>query len=98
MFRTWYANYHMLEFLRDTNLDELLAENPSKQKLAGKIKTAVGEHVSKALNNTPAICRKNYINNKLLADIISRPKYYITECRKRNTSEKLHKYLGKLLL
>jgi len=98
MFRTWYANYHMLEFLRETNLDELLAENPSKQKLATKIKTAVGEHVSKALNNTPAICRKNYINNRLLADIILRPKYYITECRKHKTPEKLHKYLGRLLL
>lgn len=98
MFRTWYANYHMLEYLRDTNLDELLAENPSKQKLATKIKTAVGEHVSKALNNTPAICRKNYINNKLLADITTRPKYYITECRKHKTPEKLHKYLGQLLL
>lgn len=98
MFRTWYANYHMLEYLRDTDLDELLAENLSKHKLATKIKTSVGEHVSKALNNTPAICRKNYINNRLLADITARPKYYITECRKRNTPEKLHKYLGKLLL
>lgn len=98
MFRTWYANYHMLEYLRDTNLDELLAENPSKQKLATRIKTAVGEHVSKALNNTPAICRKNYINNRLLADITTRPKYYITECRKHKNPEKLHKYLARLLL
>jgi DNA topoisomerase-1 len=98
MFRTWYANYHMLEYLRDTNLDELLADNHSKQKLASKIKIAVGEHVSKALNNTPAICRKNYINNRLLADITVRPKYYITECRKHKTPEKLHKYLGRLLL
>jgi DNA topoisomerase-1 len=97
MFRTWYANYHMLEFLRDTNLDDLLAETPSKQKLATQIKMAIGEHVSHALNNTPAICRKNYINNRLLTDITNRPKYYITECRKQNTSEKLHKYLGRLL-
>ena len=98
MFRTWYANYHMLEYLRDTNLDELLAETPSKQKLATRIKMAIGEHVSRALNNTPAICRKNYINNRLLAAIISRPKYYITECQKRKTPEKLHKYLGRLLI
>ena len=97
MFRTWYANYHMLEYLRDTNLDELLMANPSKQKLATQIKKAIGEHVSRALNNTPAICRKNYINNRLLADITSRPKYYITECRKQKTPEKLHKYLGRLL-
>ena len=98
MFRTWYANYHMLEYLRDTNLDELLVENPSKQKLATLIKTAIGEHVSRALNNTPAICRKNYINNRLLDDITSRPREYITECRKRKTPEKLHKYLGRLLI
>ena len=98
MFRTWYANYHMLEYLRETNLDELLAETPSKQKLATRIKMAIGEHVSRALNNTPAICRKNYINNRLLADIISSPKYYITECQKRKTPEKLHKYLGRLLI
>ena len=97
MFRTWYANYHMLEYLRDTNLDELLIANPSKQKLATQIKTAIGEHVSRALNNTPAICRKNYINNRLLVDITARPKYYITECRKQKTPEKLHKYLGRLL-
>ena len=97
MFRTWYANYHMLEYLRDTNLDELLATNPSKQQLSSQIKTAIGEHVSRALNNTPAICRKNYINNRLLADITSRPKYYITECQKQKTPEKLHKYLGRLL-
>lgn len=97
MFRTWYANYHMLEYLRDTNLDELLAENPSKQKLATQIKKAIGEHVSRALNNTPAICRKNYINNRLLADITARPQYYITECQKQKTPEKLHKYLGRLL-
>jgi len=111
MFRTWYANYHMLEYLRDTNLDELLATNHSKDKLASittttqqkkklatQIKTAIGEHVSQALNNTPAICRKNYINNRLLADITARPKYYITECRKRKTPEKLHNYLGQLLI
>lgn len=98
MFRTWYANYHMLEYLRDTNLDDILAENPSKRQLATRIKTAIGEHVSQALNNTPAICRKNYINNRLLDNITSRPKYYIAECRKQKTSEKLHKYLGRLLL
>lgn len=97
MFRTWYANYHMLEYLRDTNIYELLAGNPTKQKLASQIKTAVGEHVSQALNNTPAICRKNYINNRLLADITTRPKYYIAECRKQKTPEKLHKYLARLL-
>jgi DNA topoisomerase-1 len=97
MFRTWYANYHMLEYLRDTNLDELLATNPSKAKLSAQIKMAIGEHVSRALNNTPAICRKNYINNRLLADITTRPKYYITECQKQKTPEKLHKYLGRLL-
>jgi DNA topoisomerase-1 len=97
MFRTWYANYHMLEYLRDTNLDEILAETPSKRQLATRIKTAVGEYVSQALNNTPAICRKNYINNRLLADITTRPKYYIAECRKQKTPEKLHKYLGRLL-
>lgn len=98
MFRTWYANYHMLEYLRDTNLDDLLATNPSKQKLATQIKKAIGEHVSRALNNTPAICRKNYINNRLLEDITARPQYYITECQKQNTPEKLHKYLGRLLI
>jgi DNA topoisomerase-1 len=97
MFRTWYANYHMLEYLRDTNLDEFIATNPSKRKVATLIKTAIGEHVSRALNNTPAICRKNYINNLLLADITARPKYYIIECRKQKTPEKLHKYLGRLL-
>jgi DNA topoisomerase-1 len=98
MFRTWYANYHMLEYLRDTNLDELMDTNPSKQKLATQIKKAIGEHVSRALNNTPAICRKNYINNRLLADITARPQYYITECQKQKTPEKLHKYLGRLLI
>lgn len=100
MFRTWYANYHMLEFLRDADLNELIGgENGmSKRELSQYIKSSIGEYVSKALNNTPAICRKNYINNRLLSDIVNRPKYYILECKKYPTSESLHKYLGILLI
>ena len=94
MFRTWYANYHMLEYLRDLPSDKIPTPREAFSKM---LKQDVGDYVSKHLNNTPSICRKNYINNKLLQNILDRPQYYLEECKKRKTPSSLHKYLATLI-
>ena len=80
MFRTWYANYHMLDYLKNLkNSDFYKGKTSNKKKLSRYLKKEICEYVSKHLNNTPSITKKNYINNKLFNDVINRPKCY-TRC------------------
>lgn len=82
MFRTYYANYHMIEFIRDFMDTEEFADCGGNMKKVGRIlKREIGEHVSAKLNNTPAICKKNYLNNALFESIISKPGKYLEKIK-----------------
>jgi DNA topoisomerase-1 len=76
MFRTYYANYYMLAFIQNS-ISEYEQVKSSPAKLRSWLSNGIGEYVSSKLNNTPAICKKNYLNNELFEDIIKRPKKYI---------------------
>lgn len=94
MFRTWFANYYMLEYLANLNKEIL---NNQKNILSKKLNNNIPIFVSYKLNNTPSVCKNKYINNKLFKNIINNPKYYINKCNQLKTKEKLNDYLLKLL-
>lgn len=99
MFRTWYANYHLLQYLQGLAKDPEVKTMTAKQ-VGRKIKQEVGEFVSRHLNNTPAICKKNYINNRLLQSVIDMPMKYIKaveDIKSGGQSAELHKYLATLI-
>ncbi|TMG84442.1 MAG: DNA topoisomerase IB [Betaproteobacteria bacterium] len=56
-FRTWNATLRAMEIMRATPLPDPVSERA----LAGLIAEAV-KHVAADLGNTPAVCRKSYIN------------------------------------
>lgn len=56
-FRTWHATLHALELLHDTPLPERRSERALRQCI-----NAVVRDVAAGLRNTPAVCRKSYIN------------------------------------
>ena len=56
MFRTWFANYHMLEYLANLNKEIL---NNQKNILSKKLNNNIPIFVSYKLNNTPSVCKKN---------------------------------------
>ena len=98
MFRTWYANYHMLDYLKNFKNSEFYKDNcTNEKKLSRYLKKEIGEYVSKHLNNTPGITKKNYINNKLFNDVVNRPKYYIKKSSNCNTKNELVDYLSSLI-
>jgi len=96
MFRTWYANYHLLEYLQGLAKDPEVKSMTAKQ-VGRKIKQEVGDFVSRHLNNTPAICKKNYINNRLLQSVIDTPMKYIKAVADIKAGADLHKYLATLI-
>jgi len=98
MFRTWYANYHMLDYLKKFKSSEFYQDNNSNEKKMSRyLKREIGEYVSKHLNNTPGITKKNYINNKLFDEVINRPKYYIKKVSNCNTKNEMVDYLSNLI-
>jgi DNA topoisomerase IB len=56
-FRTWGATLHAITLLASTPLPERPSERALKREIAGVIK-----QVAAQLRNTPAVCRKSYIN------------------------------------
>jgi DNA topoisomerase I len=56
-FRTWGATLHAITLLARTPLPEVPSENALKKKIAEVVK-----EVAVKLRNTPAVCRKSYIN------------------------------------
>jgi DNA topoisomerase IB len=56
-FRTWGATIHAITLLARTPLPEI----PSERKLRSEIAEVV-KQVAAKLRNTPAVCRKSYIN------------------------------------
>ena len=56
-FRTWGATLHAITLLARTPLPESPSEHAFKKKIAEVVK-----QVAAQLRNTPAVCRKSYIN------------------------------------
>jgi DNA topoisomerase IB len=56
-FRTWGATLHAITLLARTPLPEIPSEHAYKKKIAEVVKKVATE-----LRNTPAVCRKSYIN------------------------------------
>ena len=56
-FRTWGATLHAITLLACTPLPEVASEHAFKKSIAEVVK-----EVAAALRNTPAVCRKSYIN------------------------------------
>jgi len=56
-FRTWHATLHALTLLNATPLPQRPSERAFRQCIATVVKD-----VAAALRNTPAVCRKSYIN------------------------------------
>jgi len=56
-FRTWGATLHALMLLGQTPRDSEASESALKREIAGVVKQVATE-----LRNTPAVCRKSYIN------------------------------------
>jgi len=56
-FRTWGATLHAITLLAQTALPEVRSERALKRQIAEVVKEVAAE-----LRNTPAVCRKSYIN------------------------------------
>ena len=85
MFRTWFANYYLVNYLVLNNSNILVdikqcSTKGQRKAYISKLKKDIIEQISKNLNNTPAICKKKYINNKFLGDVVNRVEYYCKKC------------------
>jgi DNA topoisomerase I len=59
-FRTWLATVHAVELLKTLPLPQ-----PLRRAGARRVQTQVLQSVAKMLRNTPAVCRKSYVNPKV---------------------------------
>lgn len=94
MFRTYYANYHMIDYINKLNLNTIhpnFDKKTEKQKHS-LLKKNILNYVSSKLNNTANISFKKYINHKLyfnLIDNIIKNKF--------NKIKNIHSYLKQKL-
>lgn len=95
MFRTWYANYHLLSYLKDINKNrpDLIGKRMTKKQINALVKNS-STYVSQKLNNTPSISKKSYIDPKLLNTILLNPSKFINQIP--NNKKKIHTHLHKL--
>lgn len=87
MFRTWYANFHMLNYIKmliTDNADTIKQLNAKTNGLHKYLKKEIPLYVSNKLNNTPSICKKKYMNNDLFNNIINNPSYYLKKIEHAN--------------
>jgi DNA topoisomerase-1 len=95
MFRTWYGNFHMINYL-----NKLFKENKLKTSmLKSEIKELISncsKHVSSKLNNTPSISKKSYIDNKILDLVIKNPYKFASSIP--NSIEEQHIFLYKTIM
>ena len=95
MFRTWYGNFHMLNYLNKLYKEDKLKKKMLKSEIRELVKSC-SEHVSDKLNNTPTISKKSYIDNKILDLVIKNP--YSFSSLIPNSNEEQHKFLYKIIL
>lgn len=95
MFRTWYGNYHMINYLKELFKEDKLKKRMLKSEVRELI-TNCSEHVSNKLNNTPSVSKKSYIDNKILDLVIKNP--YNFSKKIPNNMEEQHKFLYKIIL
>lgn len=79
-FRTFSVNDMLIDFLKQTDPTKL-TQNQRKKKIVELIKD-----ISCSINNTPAICKKSYINNELINLYIEHPKKYSKQLIENNNS------------
>jgi DNA topoisomerase-1 len=95
MFRTWYGNFHMINYL-----NKLFKENKLKTSmLKSEIKELISncsKHVSSKLNNTPSISKKSYIDNKILDLVIKNPYKFASSIP--NSIDEQHIFLYKTIM
>jgi len=105
MFRTWYANYHMLNYLKelqngnmDNNQSKIFQElkESNGNKINKYLKKEIPIYVSQKLNNTPNVCKNKYMNNLLFNNIVENPNYYLKKINKTdNVTQLLQSLLSK---
>jgi DNA topoisomerase IB len=94
MFRTWFANYYLVNYLVLNNKNILndikKCETKGQRKsYISTLKNDIITQISNNLNNTPEICKKKYINNKFLSDVLSRVEFYCKKCSTISNSNHL---------
>ena len=94
MFRTWYGNFHMLEYLHDLFKEGKLKPQMTKGEI-NKIITGCGEYVSSKLNNTPTVSKQSYIDNKIL-DLVKKNPYKLAKTIP-SSSEGQHIFLADII-
>jgi DNA topoisomerase I len=97
MFRTWYANYYLLSYLKDLHdkKSELIGNNMNKTQKNELVKKC-SIFVSEKLNNTPSISKKSYINSNILEMLVNDPIPFVKKIPNGNNN--LHDYLRKLMV
>lgn len=95
MFRTWYGNFHMLNYLNKIFKEDKLKRRMLKTEIRELVKSC-SEHVSDKLNNTPTISKKSYIDNKILDLVIKNPYRFASSIP--NSIEEQHDFLYKIIM
>jgi DNA topoisomerase-1 len=95
MFRTWYGNFHMLNYLNKIFKEDKLKRRMLKTEIRELVKSC-SEHVSDKLNNTPTISKKSYIDNKILDLLIKNPYRFASSIP--NSIEEQHEFLYKIIM
>jgi DNA topoisomerase-1 len=95
MFRTWYGNFHMLNYLNKIFKENKLKPKMLKSEVRDLVKSC-SEHVSDKLNNTPSISKKSYIDNKILDLVIKNPYKFASSIP--NSIEEQHDFLYKIIM
>ena len=96
MFRTWYANYHLLSYLKDIskNRPDLIGTRMTKKQIQTLVKNS-STYVSEKLNNTPSISKKSYINPDILNRVLSNPSRFVETIPDKKKD--IHLYLQELM-
>ena len=71
MFRTFDANTMLIDFLKNREKAQTLSPNMRKKNIVEAMK-----EISKCVNNTPAICKKSYINGDLITLYLEQPRKF----------------------
>jgi len=96
MFRTWYANFHLLSYLKNINKNrpDLIGRQMTKKQINTLIKNS-SKYVSDKLNNTPTISKKSYINPSILNKVLINPSRFIDTIP--NDKKNIHIFLKELM-